>query len=342
MWYYRGNNTQFVVLKPLAHEERRLRQSVKTHIAVIAFPLLALAFMATQAFAALKIEATYLYDLQGPTKDSQLQNQRNLYCDLERAEVYVVDTGNHCIRVFGKEGMQLFQFGHNGDLAVPLDVVINSQGDIYVLQSGPEGKGVIDVFDFRGKYLNRLELKDLPEGEDCRPNDIAIDSQDNVYVSDQRNGCIVSFDRDGHYRFSVLPPISEKEREEVVFGSLMIDDGGNVYLPVGTLGIVFVFDGAGQFVRNFGIKGGGPGKLAFPIDVAVDKHGHCLVLDHARHCISVYDKDGRYMTEFGGMGTGPGWFFYPSGLEIDKYGRIYVSQTFGNRVQVLKLKEAYE
>jgi DNA-binding beta-propeller fold protein YncE len=93
---------------------------------------------------------------------------------------------------------------------------------------------------------------------------------------------------------------------------------------------------------NFGVQGGGPGKLAFPIDVVVDNHGHLLVLDQQRHCVSVYDPTGQYLTEFGGMGAGPGWFFFPKSLEIDKYGRIYVSQTFGNRVQVLKLKEELE
>ncbi|MBI4830567.1 MAG: hypothetical protein HY801_03230, partial [Candidatus Lindowbacteria bacterium] len=85
--------------------------------------------------------------------------------------------------------------------------------------------------------------------------------------------------------------------------------------------------------------GGGPGKLAFPVDVVVDKSGRYLVLDKQRHCVSVYDRDGVYLTEFGGFGRGKGWLYFPSNLEIDRYGRIYVSQIFGSKVQVLKLKE---
>jgi sugar lactone lactonase YvrE len=292
-------------------------------------------------YAALSIKTTYLYDLQGPTKDSHFNRQSDVFCDIENNEVYVVDTGNHCVRVFGKEGIQIFQFGQNGVLTTPLGIVVNSRGDMLVLQSA-SGSRAIDVFDFKGKHISRLELEGLPEGETCRPDDMAIDSRDNLYLSDPGQGCIYAFDAEGRFRFKILPGMSEKDREEVVFGNLMVDKDDRLFLPVSTLGMVIVYDSEGKAVMNFGIKGGGPGKLAFPIDVAVDKHGHFLVLDKMRHCLSVYDRDGRYLTEFGGMGTRPGWFYYPSSLEIDRYGRIYVSQRLGNKVQVLKVKEEFE
>ena len=303
--------------------------------------ILAVTFAWGVAHGALTIETTFLYDLQGPTKDSAFSRQNDVFCDLENNEVYVVDTGNSCVRVFGKEGMQIFQFGQNGALKSPLDIVVNSLGDMLVLQS-ISGNRAIDVFDFRGKHISRLELTGLPEGETCRAEDMVIDSRDNIYLSDSTHGCIYAFDAEGHFRFKILPGMSEKEREEVVFGKMAIDKRDRLSLPVSTLGIVLVYDSEGNAVMNFGIKGGGPGKLAFPVDVAIDKHGHFLVLDKLRHCLSVYNKDGRYLAEFGGMGTRPGWFFYPSSLEIDRYGRIYVSQRLGNKVQVLKIKEEAE
>ena len=299
---------------------------------------ISLMWASAPAHAALNIQAEYLYDLQGPTKDSHLQSQNGIVCDFQRNEIYVVDTGNRCIRIFGKEGVQIFEFGSNGELTTPLEVAINSLGDMYVLQSD-FGGAQIDIFDFRGKHLSKLELAGLPENETCEPNDIAIDSRDNIYISDRKHACIFAFDRDGQFRFKILPDMSEGDREEVIFGNLRIDKDDNLYLPVSTLGTVYVFDSQGQHVRNFGIRGGSSGKLAFPVDVAIDKSGRFLVLDKMRHCISVYDSEGRYLTEFGGLGRGPGWFYFPSALEIDRYGRIYVSQRFGDKVQVLKLKE---
>ncbi|RJP26568.1 MAG: hypothetical protein C4520_00550 [Candidatus Abyssobacteria bacterium SURF_5] len=297
-------------------------------------------FVASPTYAALKIEAVHLYDLQGPTKDSRFRNHNAVLCDPERNEMYVVDTGNGCIRIFGKEGLQIFQF-ENDDLSLPLSVALNDLGDIYVLQSGSGGRS-IKVFDFRGKYLSQLKLQGLPDGDSVMPEAIAIDSRNTVYVSDPKHGRLLAFDSEGRLKFTITPEMSEKDREEVIFGNLMIDKEDRVYLPVSTLGTILVFDSQGQLVTNFGIKGGGPGKLAFPVDVVADNRGRMLVLDKQRHCISVFDSQGNYQTEFGGMGISPGWFFFPSGLEIDRYGRLYVSQRYGDKVQVLKVKEVVE
>jgi hypothetical protein len=293
------------------------------------------------AYAGLKMKTKYLYDLKGPTRSSEFNQHNGLFCDMKRSEVYVADTANHCIRIFGKECTQIFEFGRSGELTAPLSVAVNSLGDIYVLQNSFQGQS-IDIFDFRGKPLGQFEMKGLPNGDSVDPSTIAIDSHDVVYLSDPKHGRLLAFDMEGRFLFKIVPEMLEKDREEVLFGNLMIDEEDRVYLPVSTLGTVYVYDSQGQFVKNFGIKGGGPGKLAFPVDVVKDSQGRFLVLDKQRHCISVYDRDGNYLTEFGGWGVSPGWFFYPSSLEIDRYERIYVSQRFGEKVQVLKLKEVAE
>lgn len=327
---------------PCALREERhfglLLMRVRIVINILILACISVLCVDTSAHAAFSIRTEYLYDLQGPTKDSHLRSQNGILCDFQRNEIYVVDTGNRCVRIFGKEGVQIFEFGSNGELGIPLGVAINSLGDIYVLQGGFGGTQ-IDIFDFRGKYLSKLEPVGLPENETCDPTNIAIDSHDNIYISDQKHACIYAFDRDGQFRFKILPEMSEKDRGEVIFGNLRVGKDDSLYLPISTLGTVYMFDSQGQYVRDIGMQGGGPGKLAFPVDVVVDKNGRFLVLDKMRHCISVYDNEGRYLTEFGGMGRGPGWFYFPSALEIDRYGRIYVSQKLDDKVQVLKLKE---
>ncbi len=339
--HLRKTATQDVAPDSAAQEEAYCPRFVKTPVVASALGFLIFSLIAIPAYAGLNIQATYLYDLQGTTKDSHFQRQNGVFCDNGNNEVYIADTGNRCVRIFGKEGMQIFQFGHNGILRNPLDVVVNSRGDIYVLENNFGGRQ-IDIFDYRGKGLSQLELKGLPDGETCAPVGMAMDSQDNIYLSNPTTGCILVFDSEGQFRFKIMPEMDEKDRKEVVFGNLTVDKEDRLYLPVSTLGRVYVFNTEGEQVMGFGIQGGGPGKLAFPVDVAIDRHGHLFVLDKLRHCISVYDGEGRYLTEFGGMGSRPGWFFYPSSLEIDRYGRIYVSQRFGNKVQVLKVKEEFE
>ncbi len=326
------DNFPFTDDKVLFQVMRRIR------FAIIVFLLLSFNFF---SIASLNIEAVYLYDLNSPILTYKLHGDADLFCDIERSEIYIADTNDKCIRIFGKDGVQLFQFGSDGTLGIPLNVAVNSNGDIFVIDGGYGGRK-IEIFDYKGEHISRLVLKGQPEGEVFHPEAIAINSKDNIYLSNPSSGSVLVFNTDGEYLYKIMPEMSDKEREEVIFGNLMIDKEDRLYVPVRTLGSVYVFDANGQHIMGFGMPGGGPGKLAAPVDVAIDKHGHFLVLDHLRHCISVYDREGNYLTEFGGRGTTSGWFFYPSSLEIDKYGRIYVSQRFRNKVQVLKLKEVMQ
>ena len=63
------------------------------------------------------------------------------------------------------------------------------------------------------------------------------------------------------------------------------------------------------------------------------------VVDYMRHTVNVYDKDGKYLFEFGGLGWGEGWFQYPKDIAIDSQGRIFVADTFNDRVDVFKPNE---
>jgi tripartite motif-containing protein 2/3/tripartite motif-containing protein 71 len=61
-------------------------------------------------------------------------------------------------------------------------------------------------------------------------------------------------------------------------------------------------------------------------------------MDYMRHTLLIYDSSGSFLNEFGGAGWGPGWFSYPKDICIDNLGRLFVADTFNQRVQVFQTR----
>ena len=53
--------------------------------------------------------------------------------------------------------------------------------------------------------------------------------------------------------------------------------------------------------------------------------------------IVLRDKKGKYLLSVGSQGSGPGEFWMPSGLFIDHHDRLYVCDTYNNRIQTFQL-----
>jgi len=88
-----------------------------------------------------------------------------------------------------------------------------------------------------------------------------------------------------------------------------------------------VLDLAGHFRASIYPETMGP-SLGF----AVDSQGR-IYLDGPLNTVQVFQRDGRLLYRFGYSGTGNGQFELPSGIWIDWSDRIYVADTWNNRVQ---------
>jgi tripartite motif-containing protein 71 len=126
---------------------------------------------------------------------------------------------------------------------------------------------------------------------------------------------------------------------------IAVDVFGNVYATDWSITPrVLKYDKRGNFVREWGSPGSGPGQFKFvpgPNDpqgpnsafIAVDRQGNVFVSDGYNSRVQKFDPDGRFLMQFGSQGYGDGQFEPPcSGpIYIDKHNNIYVS-TF-SRVQ---------
>jgi DNA-binding beta-propeller fold protein YncE len=109
-----------------------------------------------------------------------------------QGNIYVVDMANTRIQVFRPDKRFKYSFGSFGDslgeFARPNAIVIDSHSRIYVLD---RLISAIQVFDPQGKILG--VIKDLEEPNALRnsaPFDMAIDSEDRIFISTQDYHCI--------------------------------------------------------------------------------------------------------------------------------------------------------
>lgn len=158
------------------------------------------------------------------------------------------------------------------------------------------------------------------------PARLAVDSADNVYVTDPTRGTVVIMDVQGR--------VIDVRTEMGVPLALAVDRFGTIYLSDDATGRVDIYD---ELWQSSGALGVGAGEFQGATDIAVDPDpGFDLiyVADGRADSIKIYDADGLPVRSFGGHGTGPGEFDYPSAVWVSPSGEIFVGDQNNDRVQV--------
>jgi hypothetical protein len=176
-----------------------------------------------------------------------------------------------------------------------------------------------------------------------QPQQVRVDSQDNVWVVDQMSTQVIKFDPNGRIQM-VLSRKPEAMRVPNLPLSVPADTYALVARPPAPAG-----RGGGAGGDGEGGGGGGgaraggppPGSGAEgenfnrPTDVAWDSQGNIYVADgYGNSRIAKFDKNGKYLKSWGSRGTAPGQFNIPHTLAIDAQGLVYVGDRGNNRIQV--------
>jgi len=110
--------------------------------------------------------------------------------------LYVCDSCNHRIQVFGPDGKWLREYGKAGsglgELGYPYDIRIDEQGRQYVCEFG---NSRIQVFDANDHPLEIIGRPGAAPGDFSNPWSIALDSKGNLYVADSQNHRVQKFIR---------------------------------------------------------------------------------------------------------------------------------------------------
>jgi tripartite motif-containing protein 71 len=148
---------------------------------------------------------------------------------------------------------------------------------------------------------------------------VAVDAQDNVFVTDTVHSRIVRLDPSGHAvahwgskghgggQFEFLLPY-EPQNVPLLIGSVAVDGEAHVYVADPGNFRVQEFDADGRFIRAIGSKGQGPGQFSRPIAVAVDSAGYLYVTDDRSSVANIlrFDPNGRFVAAYANVGPDVG------------------------------------
>jgi sugar lactone lactonase YvrE len=181
------------------------------------------------------------------------------------------------------------------------------------------------------------------------PNAIAIDSQDNVYITEFGGDRVQKFTPDGVLLLQWGGSGGDDGQLRRPTG-IAIDRLDRVYVAESGNSRVQKFSSDGEWLATFGGNGRGLGEFLSAMVVIVDTQDRVYVSDWGNHRVQVFDAEGEYQATLGypedsaaqelnpgGAGTGrrgDGQLFNPTGVGIDGQGNVFVVDRGNHRVQV--------
>lgn len=200
--------------------------------------------------------------------------------------VLVADTHFYRVLVYSRQGELLQQIGDGiqgatpGRFGYPTDVVIDKAGNFYVSDYGENDR--IQVFSPEGRWLRQWGGHGSGPGEFLRPQALAIDDRERIYVADSCNNRIQVFDTSGKLLDSWGTRGAGPGEMSYPLG-VAIGPDGSVYVVEYANMRVQKFTPEGKPLGTWGSPGKGPGQLFNPRSLAVDGRGEVSVIDSDNH-----------------------------------------------------------
>jgi DNA-binding beta-propeller fold protein YncE len=215
----------------------------------------------------------------------------------------------------------------------PYSVVKDSRGRIIITDPGIAG---IHVFDFdkqKYKFLSREDGNDELKSPQC----VAVDDQDNIYVTDSETGKILVWDANLKYRRA----IGSLKRGEGYFkrptGIAVDSPAQRIYVSDTARHKVFVLDMQGNVLQVIGRNGAALGEFNFPTELRL--HGNeLIVVDAMNFRVQVVDRSGQFLYGIGTIGEISGTMYRPKGIGLDSEGDLYVVDGIFDTVQAFSRK----
>ena len=166
------------------------------------------------------------------------------------------------------------------------------------------------------------------------PTSIAIDSQQNVYVSDEWLNRISIFSKDGDYLGKWDEREGDGDGELNRPSGMVFDKDDNLFIVDSMNHRIQKFTKDGKFLAKWGHQGSGDGELNMPWGIDIDSQGNLYVADWRNDRIQKFSPNGDFLMKFGSSGSGEGEFNRPTDVAVDRDGVIYVADWLNDRIQV--------
>lgn len=214
----------------------------------------------------------------------------------------------------------------------PYGIAIDSRGRAIGTDPGAMG---IHIFDFAEHKYKFIARNDKDENSLKAPQCVAVDAQDNFYVTDSDTGRIFVFEPGGKFK-RIIGNLKGGEGYFKRPTGIAVDSAAQrIYVTDTLRNKVYVLDMNGSVMQVIGKTGSERGEFNFPTEIAL--HGDDLaVVDALNFRIEVFDRKGNFKYSVGTLGDEQdlGTFFRPKGIAFDSEGHLYVVDAAWDRVQV--------
>jgi len=174
-------------------------------------------------------------------------------------------------------------------------------------------------------------LKSFGAGMFVFPHGMCVDKDGNVWVTDGqgkdgKGQQVFKFNPEGKVLMTLGKAGVAGDGPDTfnMPSDVIIAPNGDIFVADGHGGKsnnrIVKFDKDGKFVKEWGMKGTGPGEFDVPHALAFDSKGRLFVGDRNNNRIQIFDQNGKFIDQ---------WtqFSRPSGIFIDKHDNIYVADS---------------
>ena len=195
--------------------------------------------------------------------------------------------------------------------------------------------------DYVGEIGNAGRLgKDMMDpGDDSSPGSliwptsIALDKEENLYISDEWLNRIAIFSKDGEW-IGHWGTKGENRGEFNQPSGIAFDQDENLFVVDTGNNRVQKYTKDGTIIDEWGTSGSGDGEFDMPWGIEIDKQGDLYIADWRNDRIQKFASNGQFIMKFGSRGDGEGEFKRPTDVTVDNEGLIYVADWDNDRVQV--------
>jgi DNA-binding beta-propeller fold protein YncE len=164
----------------------------------------------------------------------------------------------------------------------------------------------IQKFDAQGQYICGWTGDYDLDGPTARPQALAVDSQNNLYVN--AIGRIEKYDQRGRFLGHWGSGINAWD--------MALDSQGNLYMTDVASSSVKKYDQVGNLIDEWGSLGSGDGQFDSLTGIAIDAQNNVYIAD-----------------QWGSLGGGDGQFDSLTGIAIDAQNNVYIADRNNDRIQ---------
>lgn len=213
----------------------------------------------------------------------------------------------------------------------PVDVAAGPDGVLYVISRGNDGAGGVVAENKRiGKLtIDQQFIGDFGRRQMMWPTCIALDSEGNLYCSDEHENRIHVFNEDGEL-VNQWGEAGSAEGQIDGPSGLAFDSEDNILVAEAKNNRIQKFTKDGQFI---GVVG--EGILNQPWGMFVDGDDNIFVADWGNNRGVKLSPQGDLLVTFGGDGADVGADVdHPASIAVDSEGDVYVSDWGNKRIQI--------